>query len=157
METGNPAPLGLFSFGLTTALLQAGVWQGDLNGHAPKHYDTDKAEQMMLALFGLLTLIFAVQTLRMNRALQTLFSLTVHFFLLAGGVVNPTCHKIAGWVGAVAYYAATAILTAEVWERKWLPMGHMQVARCSSKRTVRAKDTQPAPVAARRWSDAAAF
>lgn len=37
--------------------------------------------------------------------------------------------QIAGWVGLwvglVAFYAATAILTAEVWEREWLPIGHM--------------------------------
>ncbi len=37
--------------------------------------------------------------------------------------------QIAGWVGIwvalVAFYAATAILTAEVWEREWLPLGHV--------------------------------
>ena len=49
---------------------QAGIWQGDFNGHAPKAYSFEKAEQMMLSLFGILTFIFFVQTLRMNRALQ---------------------------------------------------------------------------------------
>ncbi len=37
--------------------------------------------------------------------------------------------QIAGWVGIwvalVAFYAATAILTAEVWEHEWLPLGHV--------------------------------
>ena len=49
---------------------QAGIWQGDFNGHAPKPYSFEKAEQMMLSLFGILTFIFFVQTMRMNRALQ---------------------------------------------------------------------------------------
>ena len=49
---------------------QAGIWQGDFNGHAPKAYNFEKAEQMMLSLFGILTFIFFMQTLRMNRALQ---------------------------------------------------------------------------------------
>ncbi|KAK9835027.1 hypothetical protein WJX81_005124 [Elliptochloris bilobata] len=211
--TGNPAPLGLFAFGLTTALLQgavtsitepaaadmtyafglfyggfvqllagmwemyknntfaatafssygafwmgfgifnimvkAGTWQGDFNGHAPKHYSFEKAEQMMLSLFGILTFIFFVMTLRMNRALQALFfSLALLFFLLAGGVVNPLLHKIAGWVGLwvglVAFYAATAILTAEVWEYEWLPIGHVQKTT-RSKETIRADSPRVAP------------
>jgi len=29
------------------------------------------------------------------------------------------------WVAFVAFYTATAILTAEVWEHEWLPIGHM--------------------------------
>ena len=49
---------------------QAGIWQGDFNGHKPKAYNFEKAEQMMLSLFGILTFIFFMQTLRMNRALQ---------------------------------------------------------------------------------------
>ena len=46
--------------------------------------------------------------------------------------------QIAGWVGLwvglVAFYAATAILTAEVWEREWLPIGHM-LKRPAAKKT----------------------
>ncbi len=50
--------------------MQAGIWNADYNGHTPKKYSFEQAEQMMLSLFGILTFIFAVQTLRMNRALQ---------------------------------------------------------------------------------------
>ena len=46
--------------------------------------------------------------------------------------------QIAGWVGLwvglAAFYAATAILTAEVWEREWLPIGHM-LKRGTSQKT----------------------
>ena len=45
--------------------------------------------------------------------------------------------QIAGWVGLwvglVAFYAASAILTAEVWEREWLPIGHMLKGPTSKK------------------------
>ena len=53
------------------------------------------------------------------------FSLAVLFFLLAGGVKNELCNKVAGWVGiwvaAVAFYDATAILTAEIWDHVSAP------------------------------------
>lgn len=70
---------------------------------------------------GIIICCAPLQTLRINRALQTLFfSLAVLFFLLAGGVRNALCNKVAGWVGMwvalVAFYCATAILTGEVWE-----------------------------------------
>jgi succinate-acetate transporter protein len=45
--------------------------------------------------WGILTFIFFVQTLRINRSLQTLFfSLAALFFLLAGGVRSPICNKV---------------------------------------------------------------
>ena len=51
---------------------------------------------MMLSLWGILTFLFFVQTLRINRALQTLFiSLSILFFLLAGGVRNALCNKVS--------------------------------------------------------------
>ena len=50
---------------------------------------------MMLSLWGILTFLFFVQTLRINRALQTLFiSLSILFFLLAAGVKNALCNKV---------------------------------------------------------------
>ena len=60
-------------------------------------------------------------------------------------MTSPSAHsfyavwrQIAGWVGLwvglVAFYAATAILTAEVWEREWLPIGHM-LKRTAQKKT----------------------
>jgi succinate-acetate transporter protein len=59
------------------------------------------------------------------RAQVLFFSLAVLFFLLAGGVKNALCNKVAGWVGiwvaAVAFYDATAILTAEIWDHVRAP------------------------------------
>ena len=53
------------------------------------------ADEMMLSLWGILTFLFFVQTLRINRALQTLFiSLSILFFLLAAGVKNALCNKV---------------------------------------------------------------
>lgn len=195
---GNPAPLGLYAFGLTTAFLQgavttitspgatvdmvscfamfyggmiqllagmwemwkantfaatafssyggfwmgyalyqilkaANVWTGQSSSTPVKSFNPVEADQMMLSLWGILTFCFFIQTLRINRALQTLFiSLTILFFLLAGGAKNELCNKVAGWVGIwvalVAFYAATAILTGEVWNYEYLPLGHMKKA-----------------------------
>ena len=59
------------------------------------NYNGATADEMMLALWGILTFCFFVQTLRINRGLQTLFiSLTILFFLLAGGVKNALCNKV---------------------------------------------------------------
>lgn len=71
------------------------MWTGESSGKPLKSYDIVGADQMMLSLWGILTFCFFVQTLRINRALQTLFiSLTILFFLLAGGVKNALCNKV---------------------------------------------------------------
>ena len=65
----------------------------------------------MLSLFGILTAIFFVGTLKINRALQVLFaSLSTLFFLLAIGLSFPIVTKIAGWFGL--YVAGVAFYTA---------------------------------------------
>ena len=59
------------------------------------NYNSATPDQMMLSLWGILTFCFFVQTLRINRGLQTLFiSLTILFFLLAGGGKNALCNKV---------------------------------------------------------------
>ncbi|KAG1663812.1 hypothetical protein FOA52_013377, partial [Chlamydomonas sp. UWO 241] len=67
------------------------------------------------ALWGILTAGFFVVTLRKNFGLMFIFStLTVTFFLLAGGVYNPNSQKAAGYVGfacgSSAIYTALAML-----------------------------------------------
>mmetsp|Transcript_20075 Transcript_20075/g.59626 ORF Transcript_20075/g.59626 Transcript_20075/m.59626 type:complete len:112 (-) Transcript_20075:353-688(-) len=66
-------------------------------------------------LWGILTMLFFVVTLRKNVSLQVVFSsLFVTFFLLAGGVHNAHVNTAAGYVGfacgASAIYAAFAQL-----------------------------------------------
>ena len=82
----------------------------------------------MLSLFGILTAIFFVGTLKINRALQLLFaSLSTLFFLLAIGLSFPIVTKIAGWFGlyvaGVAFYTGAAELWNEVHGRQILPLG----------------------------------
>ena len=71
------------------------MWTGQSSSTPVAHYNGATADEMMLALWGILTFCFFVQTLRINRGLQTLFiSLTILFFLLAGGVKNALCNKV---------------------------------------------------------------
>ena len=55
---------------------------------------------------GILTFIFFIQTLRINRGLQVLFfSLSVLFFLLAGGVRNKLCDKVCAAASSFPFTA----------------------------------------------------
>ncbi|CAL8467440.1 g6978 [Coccomyxa elongata] len=132
-------------------LHSANIWTGESSGKIVKNYSGVTTEEMMLSLWGILTFLFFIQTLRINRALQTLFfSLAVLFFLLAGGVKNALCNKVAGWVGIwvalVAFYCATAILTGEVWDYEYLPLGHVRRTAPPAKAKADA-----APTTAERW------
>ena len=74
-----------------------------------------------------------IATLRINRALQTVFlSLTILFFLLAigkwvGGDAGETWTKIAGWegifVGLSAVYASIAQVWNDAYGRVVAPLG----------------------------------
>jgi len=80
-----------------------------------------------LAVWGMFTCLLFVPTLRLNRALQSIFlTLTILFFLLAAGVYNETVHTIAGFVGIIcaftAIYTAWAELVNEVWGKTILPL-----------------------------------
>jgi succinate-acetate transporter protein len=71
---------------------------------------------LIYALWGLFTFCFFVPTLRKNGCLMTVFgSLTITFFLLAGGVWNKQVQHAAGYVGL--FCGASAIYTAfaEIW------------------------------------------
>jgi hypothetical protein len=112
------------SYGIYGVLAEAGIFATP----APEGL------QMMLSLWGILTFILFLGTIALSVALQTLFlSLTALFFLLAGGVYNTTCNQVAGgfgiWVGAVAWYIASAELLNSLYGRTVLPLGVMRRAK----------------------------
>ena len=80
-----------------------------------------------LALWGLFTACMFVGTLKLNRALQTVFlSLTVLFFMLAyadftGGSKTPAGYE-GIFCGLSAFYAAIAQILNELYGRKVLPL-----------------------------------
>ncbi|MDK9700051.1 MAG: acetate uptake transporter [bacterium] len=83
-----------------------------------------------LMIWGIFTAMMFVGTLRLNRALQVVFSsLTVLFFLLAIGdfLENPVIKTIAGiegiFCGGSAIYAAVAQVLNEVYGKTVLPLG----------------------------------
>lgn len=115
-------------FGLYTILGSIGVWDGTSHGGPGVHISSVRANQMMNALYGVLTTIFFVATLRMNRALQALFfGLGTLYYLLAIGATVPTVQVVAGWwglaVSATAFYTGSAELYNEVFDRTVLPLG----------------------------------
>jgi succinate-acetate transporter protein len=74
-------------------------------------------ETLFLCLWGVFTALFFVPTLRKNHCLMVVFSsLSVTFFLLAGGVWSPECHKAAGYVGFVCGCSAIYTAIAEIYE-----------------------------------------
>ena len=118
---------------LFTILNAAGVWNGSAATGVAAPYSFVRADQAMLCLFGILTSIFFVGTLKINRALQVLFSsLAALFFLLAIGLSFPVVTKVAGWFGlyvaGVAFYTGAAELWNEVHGRTLLPLGAVKKA-----------------------------
>ncbi|KAI8470890.1 MAG: GPR1/FUN34/yaaH family-domain-containing protein [Monoraphidium minutum] len=72
---------------------------------------------ILLATWGCFTLGFFVPTLRKNGCLMTVFgSLTVTFWLLAGGVWSPAANQAAGYVGAFCGLSAIYTAFAELYE-----------------------------------------
>ncbi|MCX9156933.1 acetate uptake transporter [Niveibacterium sp. 24ML] len=85
-----------------------------------------------LAMWGLLTLVLFVGTLRLNRATQVIFaSLVVLFGLLAvaDATGSESLKVLAGWegifCGAAAIYAAAAQILNEIYGRSVLPLGEL--------------------------------
>ena len=71
-----------------------------------------------LAMWGLLTLLLFIGTLKLNRALQFVFgSLTILFFLLAMGDItgNAAITHIAGLEGIICGFSAIYTALAQVW------------------------------------------
>jgi uncharacterized protein len=89
-----------------------------------------KAVGWYLFAWGIFTALMFVATLRINRALQTVFgSLTILFMLLAIGkwTGNTTWIKIGGWegifVGLSAVYASIAQIWNDAYGRVVAPLG----------------------------------
>jgi hypothetical protein len=83
-----------------------------------------------LGIWGFLTFVLFIGTLRLNRALQVVFLLlTTAFWLLALGDLlgSPTLKTIAGFVGIIlgfsAIYTGLAQVLNEVYGRVVLPLG----------------------------------
>lgn len=181
-ETANPAPLGLFGFGMTTVLLNihnagfyelgpmilamgifyggmaqiiAGIMEWKKNNTfgataftsygffwltfagliiMPKIGWTEAASNSSivayLMLWGIFTSLMFIGTLKLNRALQSVFaSLALLFFLLALGDAtgNTAIKHFAGFegilCGALAIYTAIAQVLNEVYKKTILPLG----------------------------------
>src|SRR5208337_3039989 len=153
--SANPAPLGLLCFALTTVLLSAhnaglialdaaivamAVFYGGAAqiiagiivfpklGLADKPSGTTMA--VYLGLWGLISFILFIGTLRLNRALQVVFFLLwVAFALLALGDLTgiSALTKLGGWegmlLGFAAMYTGLAQVLNEVYGRRIWPLG----------------------------------
>lgn len=74
-------------------------------------------ETLIMVLWGVFTGMLFVPTLRKNGCLMFVFgSLTVTFFLLAGGQWSVACNKAAGYVGFVCGCSAMYTAFAELWQ-----------------------------------------
>lgn len=87
-----------------------------------------EGSSLFLVCWGLFTGYMSVASLKVSRAVQSVFiTLTILFFLLAIGVHDGTWMKIAGWEGmfcaATALYTSFAIVVNETWGREALPLG----------------------------------
>jgi len=83
-----------------------------------------------LFMWGVFTFFMWIGSLRLNRALQSIFlALWVTFFTLAAGdwLGNATVHHAGGYLGlltaALALYLAAAEVINETWGRTVLPVG----------------------------------
>ena len=196
----NPAPLGLYAFGFTTALLQgpntqlvegatldfvfgwgmffgglaqllAGMWefkkQNTFGATAFSSYGAFwmglaiwgflyaadlgtmlKGFQMALSLWGIFTFILMFATLNINFCLFSLFlTLSVLFWVLAGGVGNTNVTKGGGVLGfivaGIAWYIATAELMNEVYGTVVMPLGRWKLGN----KILGIKPAPPAPKA----------
>jgi len=183
-STANPAPLGLFGFGMTTVLLNlhnaglyelnamilgmgiffggiaqiiAGIEEWKKNntfgataftaygsfwltlvalvlipkttfGAALKSDET--AMGSYLLIWGLFTFFMFIGTLKLNRALQTVFlTLVILFLLLAISdfAGSKGLRILAGYEGIIcglsAFYTGAAVVLNEVYDREVLPLG----------------------------------
>jgi hypothetical protein len=74
-------------------------------------------ETLIMVLWGIFTTLFFVPTLRKNTCLMFVFgSLSLTFFLLAGGQWSKPCLKAAGYVGFVCGSSAIYTAFAEIWQ-----------------------------------------
>lgn len=84
-----------------------------------------------LIAWGIFTGCMTIATLKISRAVQTVFAtLTLLFFLLAIGVYSPTVHVIAGYEGILcalsALYTCFATVINTTWKKAVLPLGEVK-------------------------------
>lgn len=114
---------GLFWLTLCALWLVETIW--------PEQFTTDaNGAAWYLFAWGCFTGLMFIGTLRINRALQTVFaSLTILFWLLAIGdwTGNETITRIAGWEGILVGLSAVYASIAQVWNELYghvvLPLG----------------------------------
>jgi uncharacterized protein len=116
---------GLFWLSFAGLVLGETIW--------PELAPDANAVGWYLFAWGVFTGLMFIATLRINRALQTVFlSLTILFWLLAlgkwvGGDTGETIGKIAGWegifVGLSAVYASIAQVWNDAYGRVVAPLG----------------------------------
>jgi succinate-acetate transporter protein len=100
--------------------------------------EAPEGEQALTVLMGFASLVFMIVSLACNWALPFLFfNLTVMFFLLAGGMKNTTCARVAGWWGIwtsfLAFYCGAANLFKDMWGMDVLPQGFTKVYQKTSR------------------------
>jgi len=113
---------GFFWLSLAGILIMPKLGWGVAPGAAPM--------ATYLAMWGGFTAVMFIATLRLNRALQSVFAtLTVLFFLLAIGDItgSATLKVVAGYegilCGGLAIYTGLAQVLNEVYGRKIMPLG----------------------------------
>lgn len=105
--------------------ISVGVY-GTIRASGVFFLDAPHGEQALTVIMGFASLCFFIISFQINLALPIMFfNLMVMFFLLAGGMVNTTCARVAGWWGIMtsgcAYYGAIAELFREQWGIDILP------------------------------------
>ena len=86
---------------------------------APESFSADYkvGETLFCVAWGFFTASFFVVTLRKNLALATVFgTLTITFFLLAGGVWSAATNLAAGYIGFICGMSAIYTAFAELWQ-----------------------------------------
>lgn len=89
--------------------------------HGPVGFTPDGGfkvgQTIMLATWGCFTFGFFIPTLRKNGCLMVVFgTLSLTFWLLAGGLWSPLCNQAAGYVGLVCGASAIYTAFAEIYE-----------------------------------------
>ncbi|KAJ9533854.1 hypothetical protein QJQ45_026956 [Haematococcus lacustris] len=101
-------------------------------------------DTLWCGLWGVLTFLFYIVTLRKNGCLQTIFlTLWITFFLLAGGNYSARCKEAAGYVGF--FCGSSAIYTAIAMLRRWLMLSMLLRAEDNAERGVTMAAFTPIP------------
>ncbi len=125
------------SLGATAFCLFGSFWltvgvYGTIRAAGIFFLEAPEGQQALTALMGIASFVFMIVSLAANWSLPFLFfNLMVMFFLLAGGMKNLTCAKVAGWWGIwtsfLAFYCGAAMLFKDMWGKDILPQKFTKV------------------------------